>query len=180
VIVRLNIENFRFGARYYTYTLTGIPNTDFSRKVYVNGMTSSLDAGGPENYQTIKANSSIISDEIRIKAPPLSVIIVLVEPGNKELIINDKIVGINDIAISDNISVSPNPSHGHFSVSNIPGGINRIELLTVSGRLIYSGFVDGTIFDSAPKLTELTPGIYIIRLKGKEKTIIKKLIVINP
>jgi len=179
VIVRLNIENFRFGTRYYTYTLTGIPNTDFSRKVFVNGITSSLDAGGPENYKSIKANSSLISDEIKIKVPPLSVIFILVEPGNKELIINDKIVGINDVTISENTFISPNPSHGHFLINNIPGGINKIELLTIAGRIIYTGLVDGTIFDSAPKLPVLAPGIYIIRLKGREKTIIKKLIVIK-
>ena len=179
VIVRLNIENFRFGSRYYTYTLTGIPNTDFSRKVYVNGITSSLDAGGPDNYESIKANSSLISDEIRIKAPPLSVTFVLVEPGDKELIINDKIVGINDVNISDNTLITPNPSHDHFVINNIPGGINKIEVLTASGRLIYNGLLDGNVYDSAARLPSLAPGIYIIRLKGHGKTIMKKLIVIK-
>lgn len=179
VIVRLNIENFRFGTRYYTYTLTGIPNTDFSRKVFVNGITNSLDAGGPDNYESIKANSSLIAEEIRIKAPPLSVTFVLVESGDKELIINDKIVGINDINISDNTFITPNPSHGHFFIHNIPGGINKIEILTVPGRIIYNGMVNGIIYDSTTNLPVLVPGIYVIRLTGRRKTIIKKLIVIN-
>lgn len=178
-VVRLNIENFRFGTRHYTYTLTGIPNTNFSRKVYVNGITSSLDAGGPENYETIKATSSLISNEIRIKAPPLSVTFVLIEPGDKELIINNEIVGINDISLSDNTSVTPNPSPGHFIINNIPPGIDKIEILTFSGKIIYNGSTDGISFDSTTKLEDLMPGIYLIMLKGRGKTIIKKLIVIN-
>jgi hypothetical protein len=121
----------------------------------------------------------MIAEEIRIKAPPLSVTFVLVESGDKELIINDKIVGINDINISDNTFITPNPSHGHFFIHNIPGGINKIEILTVPGRIIYNGMVNGIVYDSTTNLPVLVPGIYVIRLTGRRKTIIKKLIVIN-
>ena len=90
-VVRLNIQDFKFGNRYYTYTLTGEPNQDFSRKVFINGVGNSLVAGGPENYENIEANSSLINKEIKIKVPPLSSTFILVEPGDKELEINEDI-----------------------------------------------------------------------------------------
>ncbi len=59
-VVRLNIADFGFGDRYYTYTLTGTEGEDFSRKVYVNGFGNDLVAGGPEKYDSIKANAFLI------------------------------------------------------------------------------------------------------------------------
>jgi len=176
-IVRLNIENFRFGDRYYTYTLTGIPGTDFSRKVFVNGIGNNLEAGGPDNYESIAANSSLIEDEIRIKAPSLSVTFVLVEPGNKELAINESIVGVNDIRATDKIRISPNPTNGQFSISGIPEGIDRIEFISTSGTIIYTKEIAGDIFESNASGNGLNPGVYIIHLSGKGKNIFKKLIV---
>lgn len=90
-VVRLNIQDFKFGNRYYTYTITGEPDQDFSRKVFINGIGNSLVAGGPENYDKIQAFSSLINKEIKIKLPPLSSTFILVEPGDKELVINENL-----------------------------------------------------------------------------------------
>lgn len=176
-IVRLNIENFKFGARYYTYTLTGIPNTNFSRKVFVNGVGNTLDAGGPDNYETINANSSLIADEIRIKTPPLSVTFVLVETGNKELPINESIVGVNDIPAPDKTLISPNPTNGQFLILNIPEGTDKIEILSISGMIIYTDAVSGNTYSRNPTKIPLAPGVYFVNLKGKGINLIKKLIV---
>jgi hypothetical protein len=176
-IVRLNIENFRFGDRYYTYTLTGVPNIDFSRKVFINGIGNNLEAGGPDNYESIIARSSLIPDEIKVKAPPFSVIFVLIEPGNKDLPVNDSIVAIDDISEPDRIRVSPNPTNGQFTVFNIPIGINGIELLSIAGGIIYKDEVAGDIYKSRLSGSNLAPGVYILLLKGKGKSIVKKLII---
>jgi len=176
-VVRLNIRNFKFGDRYYTYTLTGSSNVDFSRKVFVNDIGNSLEAGGPDNYESIKANSSLINDEVRIKIPPLSVTYVLVEPGNKELIINQDIVGINDIPAIDSICISPNPSNGQFSIFNIPDGIDKIEILNISGMIIYTEAVSGITYYGGTKGTRLEPGIYFVLLKGKGIKFVKRLVI---
>lgn len=174
-VVRLNIENFKFGDRYYTYTLTGIPNTDFSRKVFVNGLGNNLDAGGPENYENIKANSSLIADEVRIRVPPLSATFILVESGNKVLPVND-IVGLNDVLVTDNVLISPNPSEGDFSISNIPEGTGEIEILSIGGTKIFSDVVRGNTYSLNRERTLLIPGLYFVHLNGKGINIIKKLI----
>ncbi len=85
--VRVNIDSATLGNRIYTYTLTG--GTDvpanvlmpFSRKVIVNGEGPAGVAGGPLNYETLEARSSVIDDEIRVEAPPFSVVFLLADTG---------------------------------------------------------------------------------------------------
>jgi hypothetical protein len=79
-VVELTLKNFTPGSRYYTYTLTGgTDNGNYSRKVYVNGITTSTDAGGPENYETLKAKSTIVNGNIKLSLPKYSVTYLVVE-----------------------------------------------------------------------------------------------------
>jgi hypothetical protein len=80
-VVEVALKNFKPGKRYYTYTLTGgTDNGSFSRKVYVNGVSTTLVAGGPENYETLNAKSSLINgSSIRVKLPGYSVVHLVVE-----------------------------------------------------------------------------------------------------
>lgn len=176
-IVRINIENFKFGDRYYTYTLTGLAGSYFSRKVFVNGAGNSLEAGGPENYDVLKANSSLITSEIRLNIPPLSTTIVLIEPGSKELIIDENIVGINDLLSTGPASIFPNPTPGNYSITDIPEGINRLEIHNAEGRIIDVEDVRGRVYYGNSNLNQLVPGLYLIRLTGNGKIINRKLII---
>jgi hypothetical protein len=79
-IVELDLKNFNPGNRYYTYTLTGgTDNGSFSRKVYVNGLTTQAEGGGPENYESVKAKSTLIKGNIKLNLPKYSVTHVVVE-----------------------------------------------------------------------------------------------------
>ena len=79
-VVELTLKNFKPGNRYYTYTLTGgTDNGLFSRKVYVNGLTTATEGGGPENYESIKAKSSLINGNIKINVPKYGVVHLFVE-----------------------------------------------------------------------------------------------------
>jgi hypothetical protein len=175
-VVRLNIKNFRFGDRYYIYTLTGSPNVDFSRKVFVNDLSNSLSAGGPDDYESIKANSSTINDEIKIMAPPLSAVFVLVEAGTKELIINNQVTAAEKSRYDENVEIYPNPAHGAFKITNIPAGVSVIEIKDFTGRTVYReddniGIPDATL------TINLLPGIYVVKLYGKNQHFTKKLVV---
>jgi len=80
IVVELTLKNFKPGSRYYTYTLTGgTDNGLFSRKVFVNGLTTTTEGGGPENYESIKAKSSAINGNIKINIPKYGVVHLAVE-----------------------------------------------------------------------------------------------------
>jgi hypothetical protein len=79
-VVEINLKNFKPGNRYYYHMLTGgSDNGNFSRKVYVNGITTDAVAGGPENYESIKARSSAITGNIKLSLPKYSVTHLLID-----------------------------------------------------------------------------------------------------
>jgi hypothetical protein len=174
-VIRLNISNFKFGDRYYTYTLTGTEGEVFSRKVYVNGSGNSLVAGGPENYETLKANSSAIGDEIKLRLPGLSATYILVEHGTRDLVVNNE-VPVHDLTYEDGITIFPNPARGSFRVKNIPAGISGYEIMDIYGQTLYKK--KRSISDPEENIeTDLMPGIYFVTLKGGSHLITRKLII---
>ena len=79
-VAELTLKNFKPGSRYYTYVLTGgTDNGLYSAKVYVNNITTSTVAGGPENYETVKARSTLVKGNIKLSLPKYSVVHLLVE-----------------------------------------------------------------------------------------------------
>lgn len=175
-IVRLNIKNFKFGDRYYNYTLSGTTGEDFSRKVYVNGNTTSLVAGGPDNYATLNAISSVIGDEIRIKVPALSAVYLLVEPGTKELAINNQVTAIRDVTEQDKVIICPNPSSGTFTVKNLAENVNAIKIFDIVGRPVYSK-TNGISWPDDIITADLIPGLYFINITEGNFTFTKRLVI---
>jgi len=83
-VVSLKMNNFKTGDRYYYYLLTGgTDNGDFSRKVYVNGKSTTAEGGGPADYTTLKPFSSTISGEIKLAMPKYSALFLVVENDRK-------------------------------------------------------------------------------------------------
>jgi hypothetical protein len=79
-IATIQLKNATPGAKYYYYTLTGgTDNGQFSRKVVVNGKTSTEASGGPADYKTLQAHASPAQGGIRVSAPARSVVYVVVD-----------------------------------------------------------------------------------------------------
>lgn len=79
-VVNISLNNFKKGERYFYYVLTGgDDNGDFSRKVYVNGKTTTLAGGGPADYASLKPYGTVIEGDIKLTLPKYSTIFVLVE-----------------------------------------------------------------------------------------------------
>jgi hypothetical protein len=73
-------SNAEPGNRFYWFTLTGgTDNGEFSRKVYVNGSGPDGVSGGPSSYATLKANSSLTKNGIRVALPARSVIYLVID-----------------------------------------------------------------------------------------------------
>lgn len=78
--VEVVIKNFLKGDRFYWYTLSGgTDNGEFSRKVLVNGHTTTLAAGGPDNYLSIPANEAVTTNGIKISVPARAAVFIAVD-----------------------------------------------------------------------------------------------------
>lgn len=175
-VVRLNLKDYGVGERFYTYTLTGTEGEDFSRKVFVNGTGGTLAAGGPLNYEAIKANAVIIGDEIRIDLPPLSAVYLLVEPGTKQLAVNNEVTSVSPTVSDDTVVVWPNPSPGSFTLENLPDNVMRVEISDLRGSVALRKEPE----EGARELvfsTGLPPGIYLATIIGKSYIVTKKIII---
>jgi hypothetical protein len=79
-VVNISLNNFNKGERYFYYVLTGgDDNGDFSRKVYVNGKTTTLAGGGPSDYATLKPYGVTLDGDIKLTLPKYSTVYLLVE-----------------------------------------------------------------------------------------------------
>ncbi len=81
--VKLAFKNFIPGNRMYWYTITGdTDNGEFSRKVQVNGNGTTLEAGGPANYTSIRPFSAKTTDGTAVVLPARSSVFVIIETKN--------------------------------------------------------------------------------------------------
>ena len=175
-VVRVNLKDHGVGERFYTYTLTGTMGTDFSRKVFVNGTGNNLDAGGPAGYETLKADAVVIGEDIRIVLPPLSAVYILVDPGTRQLSVNNEVTSSEITEADDGILIRPNPSGGTVTLENIPSAVTRISVTDIRGALMMSRELAGDGSDTE-LTTGLVPGIYFITFSGNNYTETKKLII---
>lgn len=80
VSAEITLKNAKAGTRFYWHTLTGgTDNGEFSNKVYVNGNGPSLPSGGPADYASIKPNSALTQNGLKVTLPARSVVYIIVD-----------------------------------------------------------------------------------------------------
>jgi hypothetical protein len=78
--VEVKMKNFYSGNRFYWYNLEGSnDNSEFSRKVLVNGSGPAFDAGGPADYATLKARSALTANGIKVTVPARGAVIMAID-----------------------------------------------------------------------------------------------------
>lgn len=78
--VEVKWKNFKAGNRFYWYVLEGgADNGEFSRKVSVNGTGTTLEAGGPENYASIKARSASTGNGVKVTIPARGMAVLAID-----------------------------------------------------------------------------------------------------
>lgn len=175
-IIRVNLKNYKVGDRYYTYTLTGASGEDFSRKVYINGTGPELPAGGPADYESVKAVSSAIGTEIVIRVPALSSVFILVEPGSRELAINNTVTAAGEIYAGDDVTLYPNPAGESFIIRGLPAETYKLEIIDARGAVVMSR----EIADAGGEVrvdSSLLPGIYFVSIRYGKYSMVKKLVI---
>lgn len=78
--VEVKLKNFRLGNRYYWYSLEGEnDNGEFSRKVKVNGSGTKSAAGGPSDYASLKAQSALTTNGVKVTVPAWGAVCIMID-----------------------------------------------------------------------------------------------------
>ena len=96
--------------------------------------------------------------------------------------INGNVSGIfnNSFSKKDVINIYPNPNNGVFNLTvNTPDKCNLfIELMNVYGQIVYKNYVKNILkFNDEIEVSELSKGVYYLRLKTENGIRVKKLII---
>ncbi|MBN2413092.1 T9SS type A sorting domain-containing protein [candidate division KSB1 bacterium] len=175
LIVEMNIGNYEYGERYFWYTLTGgDDNGDFSRQVFINDIGPEAEAGGPEDYFAIDAQSAVINGNIRVDVPALSVVYMLVE-GNKK--INPTFIGENIVLPENFISIYPNPARQSFTIHDNGFNYKQIEIYNILGRKVLETGRRGDLGQPEKLDVRLASGLYFVRLKSAVQIKTGKLVI---
>ena len=86
----------------------------------------------------------------------------------------DPTVSVKENIANSRLHVYPNPTSGLLKISGIPLGDYKIEILDPSARLLYSKQSLG--MDAGFDITSLLPGIYVLRLTGKDRNYTERFI----
>lgn len=85
---------------------------------------------------------------------------------------NDSELGINELQQIDDIKIVPNPNNGFFKIETSLT-IKSIQLYNVNGKEVYFNEMNSN--DDEINVSNLTSGIYFIKIESKTNTIYKKI-----
>ncbi|MBN1559478.1 T9SS type A sorting domain-containing protein [candidate division KSB1 bacterium] len=91
-IVGIDIQSIGVGQNYYIYSFAGGTDSgDFSPNVYINGYGPNTNQWGPyEELFDIPADSYPIENEIKFASPAKSVQMIMIEDGDKYVLVTDE------------------------------------------------------------------------------------------
>lgn len=92
------------------------------------------------------------------------------------------VVGIADVAGAASLSVFPNPSAGDviINLENVKlGSTNRLNVVEMSGRTVYSIEVKAGVTNAQLDLSALTSGTYYVVLQQEGRVLREKLVLVN-
>ncbi len=171
-IVQLDLENMPNAKSYYRFVLTGgTDNGDFSRKVYVNGEGPEGEAGGPVNYESVKALGKSIYGDIKIETPPLSVTYVLVTADSIPPVTASKIWK------QPAFRIYPNPATDEITINSPGFEFDKIEIVNINGQKVFEKSSIPLVRNTTKLSFHLKSGVYLLNLHGQNQKISKKLIV---
>lgn len=168
--VGFDISNFGYGDRYYYHTLTGSnDNGEFSLKVNVNSYPPTYSAGGPLNFESIKAKGTAVGNGVKLTLPARSTAYILVEDGTSV------ITGV-DKEKNTSVHVYPNPAKSGFTVTFPPSEFSEISIIDGSGRVVISAPVEPSQ-SSMHFQNPLPKGLYVVKLNRPAKSLSVKVTI---
>lgn len=100
---------------------------------------------------------------------------VLAMPNISDILGVEDIQGGNSESVWEQVQVYPNPSHGTFTISDPEHVIQNLYLYDVCGKLVEIG--SSYASESSIRISNLTPGVYFIRMEAEDSTKTLKVVV---
>lgn len=100
---------------------------------------------------------------------------VLAMPNISDILGVEDIQGGNTESVWEQVQVYPNPSHGTFTISDPEHVIQNLYLYDVCGKLVEIG--SSYASESSIRISDLTPGVYFIRMEAEDSTKTLKVVV---
>ena len=140
--VQVELENLDYGANYYYYTLTGgTDNGDFSRKVFLNGIGTDEEGGGPDEYASILAHASKTDGGVTVSLPPLSVVYLMVDRRPPPEYVSSKVQSsatLVEVKLSQEVQLTGDPTGFRVVINGtLPVGITTTEVDPVDATIIH-------------------------------------------
>jgi Secretion system C-terminal sorting domain len=125
---------------------------------------------------TVKVNLTANGEVFKFKSPRTPTGIV-VDPNNWVLNkVGSITTGTNDINVSHDVKLFPNPSPGTIYLQYPANSFEYLQLFDIAGKLLQQRNINRSSTQQTINTT-LLPGVYFIRLNGKGKVAIKKLVI---
>jgi hypothetical protein len=179
--VRMNLDHFQLGSKFYVYSLTGgTDNGEFSQKVYVNDLGPDYAAGGPvKDLSDIEANGYLCGSGVKFASPGRSVQFILVEGSVTSAVRNGPAAGANAGATRQaRVSVYPSPAHGRFQIAVQAGAVSRIDVVNVRGQVVFTR-TPGPTETSVEVPADLPSGLYFVRTLGNLDVTLTKFTIVK-
>ena len=124
----------------------------------------------PGNYQIIIEADNYITDTV-------NAVVVANESTKFEKFIevgtNPPPTHVNTITSNNNIIISPNPTTNNLTISNLSSN-SEIKIYDLTGNLVFSR-LNVTENKTNINISTLSKGIYILKIKFKDRELIKKI-----
>jgi hypothetical protein len=125
---------------------------------------------------TVIVNLSANDQVFKFKSPRIPTGVV-VDPNNWVLNKTGSIVtSTRDIDVSNDVKIFPNPSPGVIYLKYPANSFENLQIFDIAGKLLQQKNVNRTSTQQTIS-TSLSTGVYFIRLNGKGKVAVKKLVI---
>jgi aminopeptidase N len=125
---------------------------------------------------TVKVNLDVNDQVFKFKSPRMPTGVV-VDPNNWVLNkVGSITTGIRDIDVSNEVKLFPNPSPGILYLQYPANSFDNLQVFDIAGKLLQQRNINRTSTQQTIT-TSLQTGVYFVRLNGKGKVAVKKLII---
>ncbi|MFA6779911.1 MAG: glycoside hydrolase family 44 protein [Paludibacteraceae bacterium] len=153
--VSINVDNFKISdGDYETLRLSNLPS---DRETFVSHAENALEAGSAKSTGNL----------IEMTLPALSITAVVLNNGTSS---------VDELTVQESISVSPNPSNGHFIITEANGVIDKIEIFNMTGQLVKEITANATA-EIRIDASELSAGIYTAKIHSRQNAVAKQIII---